>query len=531
MLDIDYYSAKTKRSKRWSILTAVFSFLAPLFLITVYPFLTFGLNQSSNGTFTGNATHWTFVNDDGWGAEGATVCSSTATSTGDSPFDTLGYESNNARGTMTNTGNNVAERGFAWQTFTVPGSGSQLVRASSTVSAIGASWNTTANTSWVRLDVVNANTFAYVGSLGCLGFNANVATTTIGLDRNLALTGGTTYYLAVTLHKKNQANPDPANDKIFIDNVGISVPPVGVSASASAGTTNASLSWSVSTATSTAASIHASNPYKVYRGTSSGGESFLANATTNSYSDTSTTGNTTYYYWITNLDTNDFESASSTEVSVLTLPGAPGDPSFGTVNATTTDVTWSAPSGGASSYKLDVCSSTTSCSLFTNIGSNSTTTYNLVGNTSYDYAVRATNATGNSGYSATTTKLTLPDVPGAPTFGTISQSSITVNWTAPTGGATTYKLERCTGSGCTSSFTEVSTGIGALTYADTSVSPSTTYRYRVRGTNNTGDGLYSSLSNDVTTSDPPPSGVPSRKIRLFQSFKIKIQPGGKIIIR
>jgi len=113
-----------------------------------------------------------------------------------------------------------------------------------------------------------------------------------------------------------------------VDNIIVNFAPTGLSPSAPAETTNAQLNWTASTGGSGAPGLHATTPYKVYRDSGSPVSTFLANASTNSYTDSSTTGNTTYYYATSDVDTNSIESPLSAEVNILTLPGAPGTPTF-----------------------------------------------------------------------------------------------------------------------------------------------------------------------------------------------------------
>lgn len=209
------------------------------------------------------------------------------------------------------------------------------------------------------------------------------------------------------------------------------------------------------------------------------------------------TANTTYYF-------RSFASTSagisySTTTSFLTLPGPPGSVSISNVAATSATATWSAPSpGGAPTYRLTYCiDGSSTCTVATGISGTSTTTNpTLVGNTTYGFAVRATNATGDSYSTATTTQLLYPGVPGTPTFTNIATTSLTISWSGSVGSSTSYKVERCTGGAC-SNFAEIATGIGTTTYNDSNLSGFTSYIYRVRGTNAAGDGLYSTAG--VTT--------------------------------
>lgn len=185
-----------------------------------------------------------------------------------------------------------------------------------------------------------------------------------------------------------------------------------------------------------------------------------------------------------------------------TTPGTPGTPTYSGTTATSTTVSWSAATA-ATTYKVERCT-TAGCSSYTQIASGvSGTSYNdsgtLTGNTTYGYRVRGTNTYGDGSYSSGSEVTTLPNVPGTPSFSGTTATSTTVSWSAPSGGASTYKVERCTTTGC-SSFTQIASGVSGTSYNDTgTLTANTTYRYRVRATNTAGDGLYSAGA-EVTTS-------------------------------
>lgn len=121
----------------------------------------------------------------------------------------------------------------------------------------------------------------------------------------------------------------------------------------------------------------------------------------------------------------------------------------------------------------------------------------LVGNTTYYTRAYATNTTGTGLGAISASFLTLPGTPGTPTASGMTTTAATLTWTDPAGGAASYKIERCTGTGC-SSFAEIATGISSP-YADSTLWEGTVFVYRVRATNTTGDGAYSASSADVTT--------------------------------
>ena len=95
----------------------------------------------------------------------------------------------------------------------------------------------------------------------------------------------------------------------------------------------------------------------------------------------------------------------------------------------------------------------------------------------------------------------LPGIPGTPTFSSVTPSSMRVNWTAAS-NATSYKIERCAGVGC-STFTQIAAGITTLFYDDSGLTQGTSYSYRVRATNADGDGAYSGTGTQATQLQPP----------------------------
>jgi hypothetical protein len=115
--------------------------------------------------------------------------------------------------------------------------------------------------------------------------------------------------------------------------------------------------------------------------------------------------------------------------------------------------------------------------------------------------------------------------PGIPTFSSVGLTSMRVSW-LPQTGATSYKLERCSGVGC-SDFLEIAAGVTTTYYDDTGLTPGTTYRYRVRGTTGGADGDYSSTGTQATLSST--EETPNRRMRLFGSFNLKFYRGKMII--
>ena len=184
------------------------------------------------------------------------------------------------------------------------------------------------------------------------------------------------------------------------------------------------------------------------------------------------------------------------------------------VSSSQINLAWTAASDnvGVTSYRIERCQGTgcaTTPSNFVQIGTvNGTppaTTYNnstgLAANTPYSYRILATDAVPNlsdysnvatattPGGSSDTQKPTPP--PSSLTATPVSSSQINLAWTAASDnvGVTSYRIERCQGTGCAttpSNFVQIGTVNGtppATTYNDsTGLAANTPYSYRILAT-------------------------------------------------
>ncbi len=109
---------------------------------------------------------------------------------------------------------------------------------------------------------------------------------------------------------------------------------------------------------------------------------------------------------------------------------------------------------------------------------------------------------------AATGDTTPPTVPGSLLASAVSSSQINTSWVASTdsggSGLAGYKIERCTGSGCTS-FAQIATTT-ATSYSDTGRAASTTYAYQVRAYDNIGNNSGYSNTASATTQVAPTIG-------------------------
>jgi hypothetical protein len=115
---------------------------------------------------------------------------------------------------------------------------------------------------------------------------------------------------------------------------------------------------------------------------------------------------------------------------------------------------------------------------------------------------------------------TTPDLPAAPTGLTatpFNAAEIDLTWTDNSTNEAGFKIERCTGSGCTN-FVQIATvGANVKSYSNTGLSASTTYTYRVRAYNAGGDSDYSNIAFATTLTPPAaPSNLKATAVSRSQ---------------
>jgi len=94
----------------------------------------------------------------------------------------------------------------------------------------------------------------------------------------------------------------------------------------------------------------------------------------------------------------------------------------------------------------------------------------------------------------------------------ISYNQINLSWDDSDGTEQGFKIERCTGAGC-SDFTQIATvPANTTSYANTSLTASTSFSYRVLAYNAAGDSDPSNTASAVTPSAPLPPTAPTNLI-------------------
>lgn len=260
--------------------------------------------------------------------------------------------------------------------------------------------------------------------------------------------------------------------------------------------------------------------YRIYRGTSSGGESFLIEVPLIlTYIDLLVTNGVTYYYQVTAVNL-DGESGYSNEVSATPGPPAtvPGPPTGLTAIGGDRFVAlaWLAPDddGGSpiTNYRLYRGTSSGGESFYVDVGNVLVYSDGSVANgVTYYYQVSAENAQGEGSLS-NEASATPAGTPGAPQglTATAGDGTVTLAWSAPgsDGGSPIdeYRIYRGTSPGTGS---QIATVAGdALTYTDTGLSNGVQYYYRVTAVNGIGEGPFSNEVSATPLAPPTPPGAP-----------------------
>jgi hypothetical protein len=238
------------------------------------------------------------------------------------------------------------------------------------------------------------------------------------------------------------------------------------------------------------------------------------------YSNNGLLASTTYSYRVRAYNSGGDSSYSNTASATTPAPALPAVPSnllATPVSTSQVNLSWTDMANNEDGFKIERCSGA-GCSNFAQIaivGSNVTGYSNngLLASTAYSYRVRAYNSGGDSPYSntasATTPAPPLPASPGNLLATPVSTSQVNLSWTDGANNEDGFKIERCTGAGC-SNFAQIATvGSNVASYSNNGLLASTAYSYRVCAYNSGGDSPYSNTADATTLAAPTLPAAPS----------------------
>ena len=293
--------------------------------------------------------------------------------------------------------------------------------------------------------------------------------------------------------------------------------PSGLSGN-SPSTTQINLSWTDNSSDETG--------FKVERRLLSGGtfsQIALTGANATSYGDTGLSASTAYEYRVraTNNagDSGYSNNASATTQSPPTIPNAPSNLQLSASNPTTVILLWTDNASNEDGFIIR--RSPTLNGTYVEIPINppaNTTSYTDTGltpNTTYFYKVAAFNTVGVSAYtnpvSITTPNNNPTPPPENPTglsASALNPTTVNLVWNDVSATEQGFIIERRLSGGAFSQL--VTRPPDTVTYADTSVLPSTSYDYRLLAYNLGGNSGYSNIASVTTPATPPPATIPAQ---------------------
>jgi hypothetical protein len=194
------------------------------------------------------------------------------------------------------------------------------------------------------------------------------------------------------------------------------------------------------------------------------------------------------------------------ELGARATVAAPSSLTAAAASPTRIDLSWRDNSGNESGFRIERKTGSGSWSQIDTVGANVTAFADtgLSASTTYTYRVRAYNDGGVSAYSNETSATTAEARPAAPsslTAAAASTARIDLSWRDNSGNESGFRIERKTGSGSWSQIDTV--GANVTAFADTGLSASTTYTYRVRAYNSGGASDYSNETSATTAQAAP----------------------------
>lgn len=316
------------------------------------------------------------------------------------------------------------------------------------------------------------------------------------------LTAGIYYYVVTAVTAAGES-PNSNEDYDTVTNPPGPNAPAGLTATAIS-STQINLSWGTVAGTAS---------YNLKRATVSGGPYVtVASPTAAAFSDTGLSTGTTYYYVVTAVSSGG-ESVNSNQASATPQFPIPSVPGSLTATAGNTQVTlgWAA-SAGATSYNLYRSTSSGgegSTAYRTGLTALSFSDTGLTNGTTYFYQVTAVNSRGesaNSSEASATPQLPPPTSPTSLRASAVGLTEIDLDWDFSS-GVTGYKIERSPDG--STGWVQVGTKVYDVyrpIYRDTGLSGGTTYYYRVRASNPSGDSDYSNIVS-ASLLPPQPTGL------------------------
>jgi len=230
-------------------------------------------------------------------------------------------------------------------------------------------------------------------------------------------------------------------------------------------------------------------------------------ANVTSYANTGLTAATQYWYRVRAYNSTGASGyagpASATTLAAAVAPTAPTNLTASAVSSSQINLTWTDTANNETGFRIERSPDGTAFAEIATVGANVTNYANtgLTAATQYWYRVRAYNTTGTSSYAGPTsaTTLTATVLLTAPTNLTATAASsnqINISWIDGASNESGFRIERSPDG---TTFAEIATvGANVTSYANTGLTASTQYWYRVRAYNATDTSTYAGPASATT---------------------------------
>jgi hypothetical protein len=321
------------------------------------------------------------------------------------------------------------------------------------------------------------------------------------------LTQGTQYTFVVYATNSIGNSPNSAASNSIYAGLVASAPTIGTAIRVSGSGTQIDVPY-------TASSSNGGSPITSYTAVSTPGSitGTLSQASSGTIRVSGLTQGTSYTFvvYATNSIGNSPNSAASNSIAPAVVPTAPTIGTAALVGGSSTqiDVPYTASSSDGGNAITSYTAVSTPGSITGTLSQASSGTIRVSGltaGTSYTFVVYATNSVGNSPNSAASNAITPVSVPTAPTIGTasvLSNTSVSVGYTASSsngGSAITSYTAVSTPGSITGTISQASSGSITVT----GLTQGTSYTFVVYATNSVGNSPNSAASNAVVPANAP----------------------------
>ena len=315
------------------------------------------------------------------------------------------------------------------------------------------------------------------------------------------LSNGTAYTFTVTASNASGTGPASTASSAVTPST-VPGAPTGVSGTAGAVSGQLIVSWSPPVSTGGSAIIS-------YRVAVNTGGSCTTSLTSCTFSGASYGTPYTFTVTATNANGTGPVSATSSAVTLSSVPSAPTGVTGTSGNGQVT-VSWTAASANGATVTSYTATnqSNTSQSCTALVPATSCTIAGLSNGTAYTFTVKATNVNGQGPSSVASNSVTPSTVPNAPTIvvGTAGAGAVSLTWAEPSSGGSA--ITGYTATTATAPFTTCTATAPATGCTVTGLTNGTAYTFTVTATNANGPGSPSNQSASVIPSGALP-GIPT----------------------